>query len=109
MNGQGPDRAAAGDGVKGANKRSGQIGPGRATVCRLKNSSPGVTIQIIVVLTRAGVDDVVVRRINGDGADGKANLSIGEWSPVGTAVCRLPHAAIGPASIDDVGVRRIDS
>src|ERR1035441_4789739 len=109
MDRQRANRAAAGDGVKGSHKRSGQIGPCRPAIGRLENSSPGVTILVVIVLARSGVNDVVVGWIDGDGPDGKANLPIGEWTPTGTTVGRFPHATVRPASIKDAGVGRIDN
>ena len=59
-------------------------------------------------LAGARVDGIRVLRIEGQGSYGQRRLIVGEWRPAITAVGGLPHASLGRAQVDHVGVARVN-
>ena len=55
---------------------------------------------------RADVDDVRIRRRDGDGADRAGRLVVEERHPVGAVVGRAPDAAVVEADVEDVRLAR---
>ena len=91
-----------------ARERPHDIGPGGAAIGRFQDACAVVGVLREVLFPGSGVDDIGIVRIEHDGSHGERSLAVGERRPVGAAVRRLPHAALGRADIGHVVVARVD-
>ena len=83
-----------------------QVGPGLPGVGGLVDAVARGQIRPLQSLAAPDVDDVRVRRREGDGADRPARLVVEDREPGAPVVGRLPDAAVDDADVEDVGLAR---
>src|SRR5262249_9819730 len=112
--GRGEDVVAVGPGDDDAaeaiadERLDGEGGPARPAVGRLQDPVAVVAVPGEVALPGAGVEDEVVGRVDGQGADGQRDLVVGGRRPGLAAVRTLPHAALCGAGVNGPGVGRVE-
>ena len=83
-----------------------EMGPGAAGVGRLVDAIADGEVGPLQALARSDIDDVGIRRRDGDRPDGAGRLVVKDGAPDPAVVGRLPHAAVADADVEDVGLRR---
>src|SRR5215471_14720926 len=80
-----------------------EMRPGRAGIGRLVEAVAGREVRPNDSSTRPDVNDVRIRRRDGDRADRAGRLTVEERLPGRAVVRRAPHAAVIETDVCDVG------
>src|SRR6185437_7697455 len=82
-----------------------EMRPGFAGVSGFVDAIAHGEIRAVQSFAAADIDDIGIRRRDGDRTDGTGGLVVKDGLPSASVIVGLPHAAVADAHIEDIGLR----
>src|ERR1700730_9312990 len=79
-----------------------EMGPGFSGVSRFVDSIANREVGAMQAFTAGDINDVGIRRSNGDGSDRLGGFVVEDRAPGAAVVVRLPHAAVDLANVENI-------